>query len=70
MTAISLRQREERKADYGLVLTMGDGDNQYRWVFCVDLNFEKPQEATEIVCTSFFYFFGILFYNPKSQPVT
>lgn len=64
VTAISTGQKEERKADCGLVLTTGDRGNKHRWGFGVDLNSEKPQEATEIVYSSFFHFFGILFCNP------
>ena len=44
----------------------GDRGNKYRWEFWVDLNSEKPQEATDIVYSSFFHFFGILFYNLES----
>jgi len=62
--AISLEQKEERKGDCELVLTTGDGGNKYRWDLGVDLNSEKPLEATEIVYSSFFfYLFGILFCN-------
>lgn len=52
--AISLEQKEERKGDCELVLTTGDGGNKYRWDLGVDLNSEKPLEATEIVYSSFF----------------
>ena len=64
--AISLGHKEEKIGDRELVLTTGDGSNKYRWDLGVDLNSEKPQEATEIVYSSgfFYYFFGILFYNP------
>lgn len=62
--AISLGQKEKKK-DCKLVLTIGDGGNKYRGDLGVDLNFEKPLEATEIAYSSFFFnFFGILFYNP------
>ena len=66
--AISLGHKEEKIGDRELVLTTGDGSNKYRWDLGVDLNSEKPQEATEIVYSSgfFYYFSGILFYNPQS----
>lgn len=51
--AISLGQKEEKK-DCELVLTIGDGGNKYRWDLGVDLNSEKPLEATEIAYSSFF----------------
>ena len=54
--AISLGQKEEKKGDCELVLTTGDGGNKYRWDLGVDLNSEKPLEATEIVYSSFFLF--------------
>lgn len=59
--AISLGQKEEKKGDCELVLTTGDGGNKYRWDLGVDLNSEKPQEATEIVYSSGFFIISLEF---------
>lgn len=59
--AISLGQKEEKIGDCELVLTTGDGSNKYRWDLGVDLNSEKPQEATEIVYSSVFFIISLEF---------